>query len=187
MLYNSLKRYFDPADLFSHDAKMTTLKGAIDMITYFRTHFVCTKHKMIKPLSLVSLTTKTLSIALTFSGLRTVSAMSTHKTKVIDSHLHIWGQPDSNYPYAQGQTPTDNLINKSSVSDLLENMDKTNVDGSLIVQPINYKYDHDYVAEAIAAHPDRLKGMLLYDPSLDEKDAIGKLQDLLLKGFVGVR
>jgi len=66
-------------------------------------------------------------------------------------------------------------------------MKAANVDGTLIVQPINHKYDHSYVTDAIQSHPDLFKGMLLHDPSLDTEYALRRLDELILKGFVGVR
>jgi predicted TIM-barrel fold metal-dependent hydrolase len=66
-------------------------------------------------------------------------------------------------------------------------MDASGVVGALIVQPINHKFDHSYVLNSIKEYPHRFKGMLLYDPSLPEEDAISRLEDLSLKGFVGVR
>mmetsp|Transcript_16505 Transcript_16505/g.24763 ORF Transcript_16505/g.24763 Transcript_16505/m.24763 type:complete len:337 (+) Transcript_16505:113-1123(+) len=111
--------------------------------------------------------------------------------KTIDSHLHIWGtaaDAKGSYPYASAdQTPPPSLIDTSSASSLLTQMEENGVDGALIVQPINYKYDHRYVADAIAEHPDKLKGMLLLDPSLNEEESLKRLDELILKGFVGVR
>jgi len=68
-------------------------------------------------------------------------------------------------------------------------MDDSGVDGALIVQPINHKFDHSYVTNAIQTHPTRFKGMLLHDPSMNEAEAeaISCLEDLALKGYVGVR
>ena len=100
--------------------------------------------------------------------------------KTIDSHLHIWGtaaDAKSSYPYASAdQTPPPSLIDTSSASSLLAQMEENGVDGALIVQPINYKYDHRYVTDAIAEHPDKLKGMLLLDPSLNEEESLQRLE-----------
>lgn len=66
-------------------------------------------------------------------------------------------------------------------------MKNANVDGTLIVQPINHKYDHSYVIDAMKSHPNLFKGMLLHDPSLDSEYTLRRLDELILKGFVGVR
>lgn len=66
-------------------------------------------------------------------------------------------------------------------------MNDAGVDGALIVQPINHKFDHSYVANAMKKYPDRFKGMLLHDPSLSPELAVERLEELVLAGFVGVR
>jgi len=121
----------------------------------------------------------------------TAAAMSTAASnKIIDSHLHVWASTDeakSRFPYAEGQEPPESLRNLASVSELLKRMDATGVDGALIVQPINHKFDHSYVADAMKNHPTRFKGMLLHDPSLAVDAAVSRLENFALQGFVGVR
>jgi predicted TIM-barrel fold metal-dependent hydrolase len=110
--------------------------------------------------------------------------------KTIDSHLHVWASSaeSETYPYAPNQTPPDALLDISSTSSLLEEMSQAGVDGALIVQPINHKYDHRYVKDAIKNHPDKFKGMLLFDPSIADVDAsLARFEELVLQGFVGVR
>jgi predicted TIM-barrel fold metal-dependent hydrolase len=109
---------------------------------------------------------------------------------VIDSHLHVWAsskEASSGFPYAEGKDPPESLRDSASISALLEKMNENNVAGALIVQPINHKFDHSYVESAIKEHPERFKGMMLHDPSLSPDDAVSQLEDLALKGFVGVR
>lgn len=110
--------------------------------------------------------------------------------KTIDSHLHVWASSaeSATYPYEPGQTPPDPLLDTSSTSSLLDQMSQAGVDGALIVQPINHKYDHRYVKEAMKNHPDKFKGMLLFDPSIPDVDkAMERFEELVLQGFVGVR
>lgn len=110
--------------------------------------------------------------------------------KVIDSHLHVWASAteSTEYPYAPNQTPPDALIDTSSTSSLLKQMSDAGVDGAVIVQPINHKYDHRYVKDAMKDHPDKFKGMLLFDPSDSDADAsVDRFEELVLQGFVGVR
>ena len=109
---------------------------------------------------------------------------------VIDSHLHIWAnsvEASRGFPFADGQDPPESLAESASASRLLQQMQDGGIDGALIVQPINHKFDHSYILSAIKEHPDRLKGMLLHDPSLSAEAAVTTLEDLVLKGFVGVR
>mmetsp|Transcript_8879 Transcript_8879/g.15119 ORF Transcript_8879/g.15119 Transcript_8879/m.15119 type:complete len:311 (+) Transcript_8879:122-1054(+) len=108
--------------------------------------------------------------------------------KIIDSHLHVWAsksEAESNFPY--DQLPPESLQNNATPEALLEQMDKAGVDGALIVQPINHKYDHSYVANAIKKYPHKFKGMLLHDPELSPEMAVKRLEELVLSGYVGVR
>jgi predicted TIM-barrel fold metal-dependent hydrolase len=109
--------------------------------------------------------------------------------KIIDSHLHVWANEaeSTGFPYADGQEPPSPLKDAASTNSLLEQMDTNGVDGALIVQPINHKFDHSYVMNAIEKFPLRFKGMLLHNPSLSPEDAVSQLENLVLKGFVGVR
>ena len=110
---------------------------------------------------------------------------------VIDSHLHVWATADessSDFPYAgDDQTPPSQLQNEASPEKLLEQMNNAGVDGALIVQPINHKFDHSYVNNAVKKYPTKFKAMLLHDPSLSPKLAVDRLEELVLQGYVGVR
>jgi predicted TIM-barrel fold metal-dependent hydrolase len=114
------------------------------------------------------------------------SAMTT--SRVIDSHLHVWASAEeaaSGFPYAV--EPPESLRSLGSTSELVKRMERAGVKGAMIVQPSIHKFDHSYVIDAIQSHPDRFKGMLLHDPSLSPDEAVSRVEDLALKGFVGVR
>ncbi|KAL7545345.1 hypothetical protein ACHAWF_008696 [Thalassiosira exigua] len=119
------------------------------------------------------------------------NALSMPAARVIDSHLHVWAtaeEASSKFPYAgPDQTPPPQLQDVASPKALLEKMDEAGVDGALVVQPINHKFDHSYVANAMKQHPTKFKGMLLHDPSLSPEMAVERLEELVLAGFVGVR
>ncbi|KAE8686482.1 hydrolase isoform 2 [Hibiscus syriacus] len=58
----------------------------------------------------------------------------------VDSHLHVWASPQETadkYPYFPDQEPT--LPGHLDI--LLQCMEEASVDGALIVQPINHKFD----------------------------------------------
>ena len=122
---------------------------------------------------------------LLWSSLSTLS----HSMTIIDSHLHVWASPSeqSAFPWAAGQEPPESLQSEASTAKLIQQMDIAKVDGALIVQPINHKFDHSYVADAMKHFPKRFKGMMLHDPSLSSEEAVSALENLVLKGFVGVR
>ncbi|KAJ7561860.1 hypothetical protein O6H91_03G044400 [Diphasiastrum complanatum] len=105
--------------------------------------------------------------------------------KKIDSHLHVWASPEEakEYPYFPGQETT--LIGSSD--DLLKSMEEAGVDGALIVQPINYMFDHSYVTSVLQKHPDKFLGCFLADPS-DGGNGIAKLEHLVTKeGYKAMR
>jgi predicted TIM-barrel fold metal-dependent hydrolase len=143
-------------------------------------------HSRFLKIAAFSVATPALAVFSSFTG-TTISGMVT--PRIIDSHLHVWASTDETktFPFADGQNPPDALKDIGSTIALLDRMDAANVVGALIVQPINYKFDHSYVMNAIQQHPKRFKGMMLHNPALSADEAITTLEDLTLRGFVGVR
>lgn len=107
--------------------------------------------------------------------------------KVIDSHLHVWSDSKQSASFPYFQDPPQTLQDRASTDCLLSVMKSSGVDGALIVQPINHKFDHSYVVSALKSHPTKFKGMLLHDPELEASQAVSRLEQLALQGFVGVR
>ncbi|KAJ8529152.1 hypothetical protein K7X08_035987 [Anisodus acutangulus] len=100
-------------------------------------------------------------------------------TKVIDSHLHVWASPQEaaeKYPYFPGQEPS----LPGHVDYLLECMEEAGVDGALIVQLINHKFDHSYVTSALKKYPSKFVGFCLVNPA-EDGSGIKQLEDLVLK------
>ncbi|KAI3467758.1 hypothetical protein Pfo_024421 [Paulownia fortunei] len=106
--------------------------------------------------------------------------------KVIDSHLHVWASPQQaaeKYPYFPGQEPT----LPGHVEFLLECMGEAGVDGALIVQPINHKFDHSYVTSVLKQYPSKFVGCCLANPA-EDGTGIKQLEDLISKdGYRAVR
>ncbi|CAM6127928.1 unnamed protein product [Calypogeia fissa] len=107
------------------------------------------------------------------------------KAKRIDSHLHVWASPEEAklFPYAPGQGPT----LPGNAAYLVENMSEAGVDGALIIQPIDHKFDHRYVSSVLQEYPGKFVGCCLADPT----DGGGGVRDLerLIKeeGYRAVR
>src|SRR5436305_12279812 len=73
-----------------------------------------------------------------------------------------------------------------SYETMLREMDETGVEKSVLVQAATcYGYDNSYVADAIAAHPDRLGGVCTIDAVAP--DAPQTLEHWVSRGFCGVR
>ncbi|KAF8040939.1 hypothetical protein BT93_B2994 [Corymbia citriodora subsp. variegata] len=106
--------------------------------------------------------------------------------KVIDSHLHVWASPaeaEDKYPYFPGQEPT----LPGDVGFLLQCMDEAGIDGALIVQPINHKFDHSLVTSVLKKYPTKFVGCCLANPA-EDGSGIEKLEQLVLKdGYRAVR
>ena len=79
------------------------------------------------------------------------------RPSVIDAHLHVWPSPSA-YTYAEGKAPPDSLAEVSSAESLLEQFAKAGVDGALVVQPINLKFDHSYVPRSSKSTPANSSG-----------------------------
>ncbi|KAG6712440.1 hypothetical protein I3842_05G103600 [Carya illinoinensis] len=107
-------------------------------------------------------------------------------TKIIDSHLHVWASPQEaadKYPYFPGQEPT----LPGNVDFLLECMEEAGVDGALIVQPINHKFDHSLVTSVLKKYPTKFVGCCLANPA-EDGSGVKLLEHLVLKdGYGAVR
>jgi len=88
---------------------------------------------------------------------------------VVDSHLHVWS---SSHPYAKGGEPPAALGDAVASAAALEtSMASANIDAALIVQPINYRFDHAHVASVLKAAPQRYRGMALANPTAADPGA----------------
>ncbi|GLT86730.1 hypothetical protein SLE2022_048500 [Rubroshorea leprosula] len=114
------------------------------------------------------------------------SRTESSETKIIDSHLHIWASPEEaadKYPYFPGQEPT----LAGNLNFLLQCMEEASVDGAVIVQPINHKFDHSLVTSALKKYPNKFVGCCLANPA-EDGSGIKQLEDLVLKdGYRAVR
>ncbi|CAF1816204.1 unnamed protein product [Brassica napus] len=99
-------------------------------------------------------------------------------SRVIDSHLHVWASPQeaATYPYFPGQEPT----LTGDVEFLLKNMEEARVDGALIVQPINHKFDHSLVTSVLKKYPSKFVGCCLANPA-EDSSGIKELESLVLE------
>ncbi|XP_057756834.1 uncharacterized protein LOC130976090 isoform X1 [Arachis stenosperma] len=104
---------------------------------------------------------------------------------ILDSHLHVWASPHeaAKFPYHPGQEPT--LAGHADF--LLQCMEEAGVDSALIVQPINHKFDHNYVTSVLKKYPTKFVGCCLANPA-DDGSGLKQFEDLVLKdGYRVVR
>ena len=101
---------------------------------------------------------------------------------IIDTHLHVWSDDFSRYPFSDGRT-TDQL---GTVELLNQTMDEAGVDKAVIVQPIHYLYDNRYVAACVRRFPDKFAAVGLLDRTAP--DVADQLERLVKEeGFCGLR
>lgn len=108
--------------------------------------------------------------------------------RIIDIHPHIISPDVAAYPRAplKGKQSDWSKEHSCSHDQMVKEMDEAGVEKSILVQSSTcYGYDNSYVADAIAAHPDRLGGVCSIDALA--ADAPGKLQYWAGRGFSGVR
>jgi L-fuconolactonase len=79
---------------------------------------------------------------------------------LFDAHVHIWTH-DPAHPFAPGATPPPSPALPDT---LLALMDAHGVEGAVLVQPIQYRWDNRYVAAVLRAHPRRFAGVCRVDP-----------------------
>ena len=103
---------------------------------------------------------------------------------IIDSHLHVWSDDESRYPFSEVSRPEPGQL--GSVELLNEHMAEAGVDRAVIVQPIHYLYDNRYVADCLKRFPGRFAAVALVDPKSPE--APDQLERLVREqGFGGMR
>lgn len=107
---------------------------------------------------------------------------------IIDIHPHVIATDHSRYPLnplggTQSGWSRDRPV---TTEQLIEAMDLAGVGKAVIVQASTaYAHDNSYVADSVAAHPDRFTGVFSVDV-LDPK-ATSMMQHWLSRGLVGLR
>jgi L-fuconolactonase len=108
--------------------------------------------------------------------------------KYIDIHPHIIANDTKKYPLAPlgGHQSDWSRTRPVTTEQMIAAMDKAGVAKAAIVQASTcYGHDNSYVADAIAAHPDRFSGVFSVD--VLSPDAPAKMHHWLGKGFAGMR
>lgn len=106
----------------------------------------------------------------------------------IDTHTHVISGDGARYPRAPvgGRQSEWSKERPVSVEQMVAAMDEAGVAKSVLVQASTcYGHDNSYVADAVAAHPDRFTGVCSID--VLAPDACDVLRGWLAKGFTGLR
>ncbi|GAB5355767.1 hypothetical protein AAMO2058_000233700 [Amorphochlora amoebiformis] len=120
-------------------------------------------------------------------GFGSCVAKATGVAKTIDSHIHVWGKTnDKDFPFdndppeplAHGECTAEAFMEKASLKD---------VNGALIVQPINYMFDHTYVTSILKRYPSFFRGMALANPKVNPGEVDAYLDKLKTDGYIALR
>ena len=112
---------------------------------------------------------------------------------VIDIHPHIIATDERRYPRAPigGKQSDWSRERPVSAEQMLKAMDEAGVERSVLVQASTcYGHDNSYVADAVAAHPERFAGVFSVDmvaPDAPERIAYWKGKGRKGKGLSGLR
>lgn len=108
--------------------------------------------------------------------------------KVIDIHPHVISPDTDRYPLSPlgGKQSTWSAKHPISHEQLIAEMDAAGIAKAVVVQASTaYGHNNTYLAEAVAAHPDRMTGVFSVDVLAD--DAIEKIDYWRSKGLTGLR
>jgi L-fuconolactonase len=107
---------------------------------------------------------------------------------LIDSHCHVIASDTARYPHAP-------LFGKQSEWSAGHSLDhpemvtanvEAGVDKAILVQASSvYGFDNSYVADSVAAHPERFTGVFSID--VVAPDAVAKMKHWMSKGLTGMR
>jgi predicted TIM-barrel fold metal-dependent hydrolase len=109
-------------------------------------------------------------------------------TAPIDIHPHIIANDAARYPLAPlgGHQSDWSRTRPVTLEQLIAAMDEAGVQKAAIVQASTcYGHDNSYVADAVAAHPDRCTGVCSVD--VLESDAPQRMRDWRARGLTGMR
>jgi L-fuconolactonase len=107
---------------------------------------------------------------------------------VIDIHPHIIASDTARYPLAPlgGHQSDWSRTRPVTAEQMIAAMDKAGVAKAALVQASTcYGHDNSYVADAVAAHPDRFTGVFSVD--VLAPDAPERICDWVLRGLAGMR
>ena len=127
--------------------------------------------------------------------------MDIEKHKAFDSHHHIWS--DGKEPFPWVVEPIDELKSTSTAEDYLRSVKIENdalrdqieaenvnpirpITKSLIVQPLNHKFDHSYLFETLKKYPRNFLGMALANPD-EGVDGLKRIKETGPDNLVSVR
>ena len=83
-----------------------------------------------------------------------------------DCHVHVFG-PFARYPLARDRLYS---TGPALISDLFAMLDGAGIACAVLVQPSAYGTDNTCMLDAMTAYPDRLRGVVVVDPAIPQKE-----------------
>lgn len=109
-------------------------------------------------------------------------ALGANDARIVDPHVHVWTH-DPQFPWApdlKDPPPGDALPGT-----LLQRMQASGVEKTVIVHVIYYRWDCRYTAASVRANRDKFAGVCRVDPQ--SATAVADLDHWVAEGFAGVR
>lgn len=104
---------------------------------------------------------------------------------IVDANVHVW-DTSADLPFPGGKPPES--LGVAGAIDRLVELNKANsISQTLVVQPINYKYDHRYVTAALQKHPEMFAGEGLLDLTRGPEGVKAQMRDLASQGYSAFR
>src|SRR6185295_3602564 len=107
---------------------------------------------------------------------------------IIDTHTHVIATDTKTYPLKPlfGKQSDWSVEHPLDYPDEIKAMDEAGVTKSVLVQASSaYAFDNSYVADAVAAHPERFTGVFSID--VVAPDAVAKIKHWMGKRMTGMR
>src|SRR5947209_5100906 len=125
----------------------------------------------------------TLSRRAALGALAASATLDARDYRIIDPHVHVW-KKDPKYPWAKETTrPPDK---DASAEMLLDLMKANEVEKTVIIQVIHYRWDNSYLADVLKKYPTTFKGVARVNPeSPGAPDDLSRL--VSEQNFCGVR
>lgn len=95
-----------------------------------------------------------------------------------DGHAHVFA-PDLAFITPRRYTPD----YAATVDQFIAHLDACGLQGGLLTQPSFLGTDNTHMLDAVARHPDRLRAVVVVEPTIDDRD----LDSLARRGAVGIR
>jgi predicted TIM-barrel fold metal-dependent hydrolase len=101
----------------------------------------------------------------------------------IDAHAHVWTSDTAKYPLAPGYRTAEMRPPSFTPEELLDHAEPCGVRRVVLIQMSYYQTDNQYMLDAIAARPDRFRGVAIVDEQRQPAEQMKRLATRGVRGF----